>query len=122
MSEEKDFKDPELKRFFEENKEMIEKLLSEEKEFISEFHSSKREKVRSHAKDILESFNDPKVQRHMRRCGAEFLMGMAALLNAMPICGCNGNSTGDEDDEEKDGRGICSLVKVEVSSGDSDES
>ena len=108
MSEDdKKYIDPELEKFLKENKEMLERLFSEEKEMMEkfikegkgsfketfdsecekadEFAKQKKEKAKEKAEEVFNAFTDPDVQRHFMKMGMEFMMGMNALIKAMPF-------------------------------------
>ena len=108
MSEEdKKYIDPELEKFLKENKEMLERLFSEEKEMMEklfkegkssfketfdkecekaeDFAKEKKEKAKEKAEQVFNAFTDPDVQKHFLVMGMEFMMGMNALIRAMPF-------------------------------------
>jgi hypothetical protein len=111
MSEkDKKYIDPDLERFLKENKEMIERLLKEEKEMMQklfkeekeffggtfdeerkkaeEFAQKQKDKAKDTAQEMFNAFTDPDVQRHFMAMGMEFMMGMNALMRAMPFPDC----------------------------------
>lgn len=99
--------DPELERFFRENKEMVERLFKEEKDMMEKFlkeekeffkgafgeemkkaedyAEKKRDKAKDAAQEMFNAFTDPEVQRHFMAMGMEFMMAMSALISAMPF-------------------------------------
>ncbi|MDR1690419.1 MAG: hypothetical protein LBR42_01070 [Candidatus Methanoplasma sp.] len=104
MSEkDKSYIDPELEKFFRENKEMIERLLKEEKVRLErlfkeekesfksaiEEEQAKAEEQKKKAKEavqgVFNAFTDPEVQKHFMKMGMEFVMGVNALVKAMPF-------------------------------------
>jgi len=108
MSEDdKRYIDPELEKFFKENKEMMkrlfeeertiaERLLREEKERFKrtfeeeqakaeKYAEEEKKKAKDTAQGIFNAFTDPEVQRHFMVMGMEFMMGMDALFRAMPF-------------------------------------
>jgi hypothetical protein len=108
MSEDdKKYIDPELEKFLKENKEMLERLFSEEKEMMEKFFKEgkssfketfnkecgkaedfakeKKDKAKEKAEDVFNAFTDPEVQKHFMVMGMEFMMGMSALIKAMPF-------------------------------------
>ncbi len=102
--------DPELEKFLRENKEMMSRLFSEEKEMMErffkeekehfrgafdeemkraeEFADRKKEKAKEAAKTMFDAFADPEVQKHFMAMGMEFMLGMNALMKAMPVPDC----------------------------------
>jgi len=90
------YKDPELERFFRENKDMVESLIKEEREMIKRLLEEERanfdEVINKHkvkgedvAKKTMDMFTDPEVQKHFMSMGMEFIMGMTALMKASPL-------------------------------------
>jgi len=90
------YKDPELDRFFHENKEMIEELLKEEREMFKTVFKAEKEKMESMVEEkkakaketsqqMMGMFADPEVQKHFMTMGMEFLLGMSALIQASPL-------------------------------------
>ncbi|MDR1954857.1 MAG: hypothetical protein LBP82_02760 [Candidatus Methanoplasma sp.] len=111
MSEkDKRYIDPELEKFFKENKEMIERLFKEEKDRmerlfreekesfksafdeersrIEELAKEQKKKAKETAQGAFDAFTDPEVQKHFAAMGMEFMMGMNALMKAMPCPDC----------------------------------
>ncbi|MDR0309931.1 MAG: hypothetical protein LBH88_04160 [Candidatus Methanoplasma sp.] len=108
MSEKnKRYTDPDLEKFFRENREMIDRLFKEEKERMEklfkeekesfknafdeqraraeEFAEKKKAKAKETAQEAFNAFTDPEVQRHFMAMGMEFMMAMNALMRAMPF-------------------------------------
>jgi len=108
MSEdEKRYIDPELEKFLKENKEMMKRLFSEEREMVEsffkeekeyfkgtfdeeqkkteEFFKEQRKKAKETGEEVFKAFADPEVQKHFMKMGMEFMMGMSALISAMPF-------------------------------------
>jgi len=105
--DDKKYTDSELEDFIRENREMImrllkeekstaEKLFKEEKECFKsvfdeeikkaeEFAGKKREKAKDTAQEVFNAFTDPEVQKHFMIMGIEFMMAMNALISAMPF-------------------------------------
>ncbi|MDR3206648.1 MAG: hypothetical protein LBT41_06130 [Candidatus Methanoplasma sp.] len=99
MTEDKEggrYSDPDLERFFRENRRMVERIIREEKEILFETVKAEKkkaedeidkqsERVKGFAVDAFAAINDPEVQRHFTAVGIEFLMGLNALIQAAPI-------------------------------------
>jgi len=108
MSEDgRKYTDPELEKFLKENKEMMERLFRENKEMMDRFFREEKERIRDAfdeeikraeafsgekkdkakdaAQEVYNAFTDPEVQRHFLAMGMEFMMGMNALISAMPF-------------------------------------
>jgi hypothetical protein len=99
MSNEKNHKryeDPELERFFRENKEIVERLLLEERDLVKETVKAEKERFEEYIGDprvkaketvdgLFGALTDPEVQRHFLTVGIEFLLGVNALIQAAPV-------------------------------------
>ncbi|MDR3283084.1 MAG: hypothetical protein LBS92_05710 [Candidatus Methanoplasma sp.] len=99
MNEKKDggkYSDPDLEKFFRDNRRMVERIIKEEKEILLETAKAEKakaeecakeqsERVRGVAADVFAIINDPEVQKHFTAVGIELLLGMNALLQASPI-------------------------------------
>lgn len=92
MTEEKKFSDPELEKFFNENREFIERILKEEKKqaksrVISEIKKAEhqKDKAKENVEGFIEAFTDPEVQKHFMMAGFELLLGVTALVKATPM-------------------------------------
>lgn len=105
--DDKKYIDPELEKFLKENREMLERLFKEESEMMEkflkegtdsfretfdrerrkaeEFAGGKKEDVKEKAEEVFNAFTDPEVQKHFMVMGMEFMMGMNALVRAMPF-------------------------------------
>ncbi|MCL2509491.1 MAG: hypothetical protein FWF07_00220 [Methanomassiliicoccaceae archaeon] len=103
----KKYTDPELERFLRENKEMVMRLFKEEKDMMEnlfkeekgmfrgacdeekaraeEFAEKGKDKAKEKAQEVFNAFTDPEVQKHFMAMGLEFMMGMSALVSAMPF-------------------------------------
>ncbi|MCL2147981.1 MAG: hypothetical protein FWH47_01395 [Methanomassiliicoccaceae archaeon] len=111
MSEkDKGYVDPELEKFIGENKEMLERLFRsemvmmrrlfkgekdlfeeafrDERKRVEEFADRQKDKAKEAAQGMFNAFTDPEVQRHFMAMGMEFMMGMGALMSAMPLPDC----------------------------------
>lgn len=87
-----DFTDSELERFVRENREMLERLLLQEKEMADRFYQSevsRAEELKSRAEEktieFIAAVTDPEIHRHFMMAGFEFLMGVNAMMKAMPM-------------------------------------
>ena len=74
-----------------EKAEVAEEILESAGEEAKEFCESKGkytkeqvEKVKQSMKDVASAFLEPEVQRHFVNMGLEMMMGVSALINAMP--------------------------------------
>lgn len=122
----------EIRRFVQENKEMIEELMELEKSSIRRFAIEERkiakqaveetkrvakdgaDKAEETAKGIYKAIMDPEVQAHFVNMGLEFFMGMSTLLSKVPVpecvkdvesnirAGINSALTGDDDEDDDD--------------------
>ncbi|MDR3075206.1 MAG: hypothetical protein LBU30_04120 [Candidatus Methanoplasma sp.] len=88
--------DPDLERFFKENRDMVERLFREEKDLLKNVFEEEKaraeellEEQKKRAKDatqgVVNMLTDPDVQRHFTAMGIEFMMGINALMKAAPI-------------------------------------
>ena len=67
--------------------EMIESAGEEAKEFCDSkerYTKEQAEKVKQSMKDVASAFLNPEVQRHFINMGLELMMGVSALVEAMP--------------------------------------
>lgn len=86
------FTDPELESFVKENREMLERMMRQEKEMASRFYqsgASRAEELKSRAEEktieLIAAVTDPEIHRHFMMAGFEFLMGVNAMMKAMPM-------------------------------------
>ena len=87
-----EFTDSELESFVRENREMLERLLRQEKEMADRFYqsgASRAEELKSRAEEktieFIAAVTDPEIHRHFMMAGFEFLMGVNAMMKAMPM-------------------------------------
>jgi len=99
MSDDKEhvkYIDPEVEKFARENKEMIERILKEErirakevfdaeKDMASELIAYQKQKTIDATEGVVSMFTDPEVQKHFMAVGMELFLGIDALMRAAPI-------------------------------------
>ena len=94
-----DFTDSELEDFIRENREILERLLRQEKDRAGRIYNKeaqKAEELKGKAEEFkgkaeektaefIAAVTDPEIHKHFMRAGFEILMGAGAMLKAMPM-------------------------------------
>jgi len=101
-----DFTDSELESFIRENREILSKLLRQEKDLASRLYNreaQKAEELKGKAEEFkgkaeefkgkaeektiefIAAVTDPEIHKHFMMAGFEFLMGMSAMVKALPM-------------------------------------
>lgn len=87
-----DFTYSEIESFVKENREMLERMMRQEKEMANRFYqsgASRAEELKSRAEEktieFIAAVTDPEIHRHFMLAGFEFLMGVNAMMKAMPM-------------------------------------
>ena len=74
----------EFREFILENEERILEIIGTRKKAGSKF-CKEREKGKAFTKGVLEAFMSKEVQEHFIRMGLEMMMGVGALIKALPL-------------------------------------
>ena len=136
----------ELHEFVSKNRELIESIMSLQKEGFTEATAVARgtaktaagaaqesaEAAKAHAEEFMKSaygmFTDPEVQRHFITMGMEFRMGMSAMMRKAPIPDFVKDTAETTEREIKatacrtnEGCGAKKVQKVEIGSGDEED-
>jgi len=75
----------ELREFILENEEKILEILQSRKSKAESKFSEEMEKSKALTKGVLEAFMNKEVQGHFIRMGIEMMMGVGALIKALPL-------------------------------------
>ena len=74
-----------IEEFVKKNKEIIEKILKEQKGSFKEKVEPQVEKAENTVKEVLGLFFNPEIQKHFVKAGMEFLAGVEEFLKKAPM-------------------------------------
>lgn len=99
-------------KFIEENLDILEDMIRREKDATENIYARGKERVRNHVektkresqdsiRQIVDAMMDPEIQGHFMSSGFEFILGINALMRAMPQPEFMKGSKSEEEEEEE---------------------